>query len=562
MKRYILFFALLFSFAAVPAQRVAKKVSNARQAVVSVLAFRQGELMGSGTAVFVGEAGEVLAGYSLLAGADSAVTIDPAGKVRPIERILGVNEIFNCVRARVAWDRKIESLTVAATGVSVGQELYMLSYGAKKSGVVTPLSVAAVDSAYSNGYYTFAFPMKEHYLSLPVVNDKGELVGIMQPVSARETTNSYAVSPMFASSLVPHSLNYARGYYPGMGIRTALPADKEAAMSCMYMQAIMGNNVSYSATIEDFIAQFPNSYEGYLSRAEYQAVYMRDMNVASASWDKALSLADNDAEVYFGKAKVINSIVQSGDTLSSPMLSYSNALDALNRAIELDNQPIYVNYKADMLLANKEYAAASSCYESLASTSLRSPDIFASASRCQEKLGDFDRSIALLDSAVCCFASDSVPAAAPYLLLRAVAKMSAGKYRDAVFDYNRYDVVVGAPHPASFYYLREQAELAAKMYQQALNDIDTAIYLDPQHVLYYVEKAVLCYRVRMTDEGITALETAIGLAQGTENAEIYYLLGRLYIQASNTDKARENLEKALSLGSTAAGELLDGLSAQ
>ena len=66
----------------------------------------------------------------------------------------------------------------------------------------------------------------------------------------------------------------------------------------------------------------------------------------------------------------------------------------------------------------------------------------------------------------------------------------------------------------------------------------------------------------MRDEGITALETALGLAQGTENAEIYYLLGRLYIQASNTGKARENLEKALSLGSTAAGELLDGLSAQ
>ena len=562
MKRYILFFALLFSFAAVPAQRVAKKVSNARQAVVSLLAFRQGELMGSGTAVFVGEAGEVLAGYSLLAGADSAVTIDPAGKVRPIERILGVNEIFNCVRARVAWDRKIESLTVAATGVSVGQELYMLSYGAKKSGVVTTLSVAAVDSAYSNGYYTFAFPMKEHYLSLPVVNDKGELVGIMQPVSARETTNSYAVSPIFVSSLVPSSLNYSRGYYPGMGIRTALPADKEAAMSCMYMQAIMGNNDSYSATIEDFIAQFPNSYEGYLSRAEYQAVYMRDMNVASASWDKALSLADNDAEVYFGKAKVINSIVQSGDTLSSPMLSYSNALDALNRAIELDNQPIYVNYKADMLLANKEYAAASSCYESLASTSLRSPDIFANASRCQEQLGNFDRSIALLDSAVCCFTSDTVPGAAPYLLLRAVAKMSAGKYRDAVFDYNKYDAVMGGTHYASFYYMREQAELAAKMYQQALNDIDMAIYLAPQNALYYVEKSILCYRVKMTNEGIEALETAINLAPDTTNAEIYYLLGRLYIQASNTAKAREALEKAISLGSTAAAELLEGLSAQ
>ncbi len=560
MKKTIMFFALLLAVVAVQAQRVAKDVSNARQAVATILTFSNGELKGNGTGVFLGENGELLASRSLFLGVDSAVTIDPAGKVRPVERILGVNEMFDCVKVRVAWDRKIKSLPIAGQGVAAGEELYMLSYGTKKNGVITPLTVDAVDSIYSCGYYTFSFPMQQQYLSLPVVNVEGELVGIMQPVSRRDTIHSYAVSASFASGLAPGSLNYGRGYYPGMRIRTAMPATKEAAMSCMYMQTIAGDSASYRGAIEDFISLYPESYEGYLSRAEFQAVFMRDLDLATASWERALSFTDNKGEIYFNKAKVINSIVQSGDTLSSPLLSYSNAMAALDKAIEADNQPLYVNYKADMLYSQGNYTAASDCYEALTATPLRSPDIFARAAQCQNMLENYDRSIALLDSAVCYFGADTLAASAPYLLTRAIVNMTAGNYRAAVFDYNKYGQIMQGSLNASFYYMREQAELKARMFQQALDDIDTAIYLDPQNLMYYIEKALICYRVKMPDEGISSLETAKEIVG--EEPSIYYMLGRLYLQAENVEKAKENLQKALSLGYSEAEELLRTIDAE
>ena len=110
---------------------------------------------------------------------------------------------------------------------------------------------------------------------------------------------------------------------------------------------------------------------------------------------------------------------------------------------------------------------------------------------------------------------------------------------------------------ARFYFLREQAELNAKMYQQALNDIETAIYLSPEEPLYYLEKGMLCYRVKMTAEGIRALEKAKELAPSS--SDIYYLLGRLYMQGGDKVLAGENLEKAHSLGHPDAEKQLKAL---
>ena len=84
------------------------------------------------------------------------------------------------------------------------------------------------------------------------------------------------------------------------------------------------------------------------------------------------------------------------------------------------------------------------------------------------------------------------------------------------------------------------------MYQQALNDIDRAIYEDDSNVSYYIEKGMLCYRVKYTEEGIRAMLEARELAPDV--ADVYYLLGHLYQQGGQGEKAKEAFKKALSLG--------------
>ena len=68
---------------------------------------------------------------------------------------------------------------------------------------------------------------------------------------------------------------------------------------------------------------------------------------------------------------------------------------------------------------------------------------------------------------------------------------------------------------------------------------------------------MLCYRVRMTAEGIRALEKAKELAPSS--SDIYYLLGRLYMQGGDKALAGENLEKAHSLGHPDAEKQLKAL---
>ena len=341
-----------------------------------------------------------------------------------------------------------------------------------------------------------------------------------------------------------------------MNIRTALPDDRTDALSCLYMQAMMGDSTSWITAINDYIVAYPNSYEGYQSLAEFTAIYCRDMEQAEKAWNKALSLTDNKAEVYFGKGKVINEIVQSGDSASHAMLSYDNSLALVDKAISMNNSSLYISYKADMLFRKHRYESAAECYSSLAMTDMRSPELFAKASQCHVMLNSHDKAIEMLDSAVACFGNVGKEAAA-YILTRAVIKSSAKKYRAAVLDMNLYEELVGGVINADFYYMREQAELNCKMYQQALNDIETAIDFAPDNLLYYIEKGMLCYRVKLTDEGVRTMQKACELAP--DMADVHYLLGRLYMQQGNILQAKSALETADKLGHTEARVQLENL---
>lgn len=553
--RYPLFFlALLFS--CVVAYGQPKAVKGAYSSLAGIVTYKNGLLKADGTALIVGANGDVMASSKLFVGADSAVVIDNNGKAYAVEYIVGIDNLFDCVKVRMAPGKKIKHLAPSTSNVNVGDELYMLTYGVKKNVVAETFKVLAVDSVYSLPYYTLDRPVHERCLSYPLLNGNGEFVALMQPSFASDTLKSYAVGSLLSSSLVSTAKNYGKGYYSGMNIRTAMPEAKADALSCLYMQTMMGDSISWLCALNDYIASFPQSYEGYQSLAEYTAIYYRDMPQADKAWEKALALTENKDEIYFGKGKVINEIVQSGDSLSHPMLSFDNALAQVDKAISQNNRSLYLSYKADMLYRAHRFDEAAKCYESLALGDMRSPDIFAKASQCHVYMNSYERAVELLDSSVACFEHIDKDAAA-YILTRGIVKSTAKRYREAVQDMNRYEELVGGMLAAEFYYMREQAELNCRMYQQALNDIETAIDLTPGNVLYYFEKGMICYRVKLTDEGIRTMLKACELAP--DFADAHYLLGRLYMQQGNVSEAKKSLEKAEILGHSDARVQLDSL---
>jgi len=163
--------------------------------------------------------------------------------------------------------------------------------------------------------------------------------------------------------------------------------------------------------------------------------------------------------------------------------------------------------------------------------------------------------IALLDSAINNTDTLRIQEAAPYFLARADAYNSVDSFRQAVFDYTRYEILVNGQVNAAFYYLREQTEVKARLYKQALNDIMRAILLAPKEPTYFAEKASLELKVNLIDDAIKTANLCIELAP--DYADGYLILGLAQISKKNKTEGLANLEKAKQLGSEQAQPLID-----
>ena len=92
------------------------------------------------------------------------------------------------------------------------------------------------------------------------------------------------------------------------------------------------------------------------------------------------------------------------------------------------------------------------------------------------------------------------------------------------------------------------------MYQQALNDINKAVEMEPNNSDYWMEKGSVHLRINQPDEAIKALEKAISL--NDKNAAAYRMLGYCQISQKKEAEGMTNLQKAKELGDTVADELL------
>jgi len=193
---------------------------------------------------------------------------------------------------------------------------------------------------------------------------------------------------------------------------------------------------------------------------------------------------------------------------------------------------------------------------SLTNTNIRNPELFYEAANCKSMLkAPQEETIALLDSAISLFAKPYSLDAAPYFLYRAAALEAKGEYRKAVQDYNQYDSLLVGRLGADFYYRREQCEVKARQFQQALDDLDTAIRMAPREPLYLAEKASLQLRLNMKEEALAAANQAIAL--DPEYGDAYLVRGLAQIQLKKKKEGLQDFEKALQLGNEQAQQLID-----
>ena len=551
MKKLYTVIGMLLMVAAVTAQP--NWVKKATKSVFTLKTFgSDGTLIGSAGGFFIGEDGEAVSSFTPFKGASSAVVIDAQGKEAPVACMLGANETYDVAKFRVNV-KKTAPLTIAPINASENAPVWLLPYRETKT--LPQGTVRKAETFRDNyAYYTVALNMPEGTVSCPLMNEAGEVVGLMQQPYMQGDSLSYAVSALFADSLKISGLSINDATLRSTFIKKDLPKELNQALLTLYVGQASVDSATYVEILEDFIARFPNAPDGYTYRAQI-ATGDRRFADAARDMEQAIKVAEKKDEAHFNYSKIIyqKELFMSQDAYAD--WSFDKALEEAREAERLQPQPIYRHQQAIILYAQKKYAEAADIYATLYNSDLRSAELFYEGSRCKAALKDTLGQIALLDSCVATFSQPYLKEAAPYILARAQVLLDANQYRKAVNDLNEYEKLMQATVNANFYYLRFQAEVGGRLFQQALDDIDQAIRMAPQYDLYYAEKASLQVRVGMRDEAIETAKECIKVAP--DHSDGYLFLGLAQCLKGEKEEGLKNLKKARELGDTQADTFIE-----
>ena len=564
MKRLILtlsFFSLLFSIATAQP----KFLSKVQKGIFSINTYdKQGNLLRQGTGFYVGANGEAMASYSIFKNAYKATVIDHNGNQSEVDYVLGADDTYSVVRFHVNTKGNAV-LSAVTTPQPIGTQLYAVGYANKGTALHDNASVA--DTAMIQGkylYYGLAKSLDSKLIGSPVFNESGNVVGILHPTIGDK---SFVLDIRFRELLKMEAIP-SRSASVALGnifIPKGLPDTQEEALVYLYFKAKSASNEEYMDMINRFVASYPQNAEGYLRRSTPLIDLMR-FDEANSDLHKYLSLVEDKAAGNFNTASIIYDKLRLQPEPAYDKWTWDVALQYADKAISLndtkpsDNEQKNNDYKykllkAQLLDGKQDFNASLAIYEALHQERSNIPSLYYAISVAREGRGDsLSAVIEPLDSAIAMLGTPTPYEAADYIIRRGQLYANAAKYREAVQDYNQYCYLLNNKVSAVFYYERSQIEVNARMFQQALDDINKAIDMSPQTPLYHVEKAAIAIRVNLLDDCIQACQNAIRLNPNIIDA--YRILGYAQLQKGDKETAKDNLQKAADMGDEGAKQLM------
>ena len=447
---------------------------KAAQAVFTLKTFKaDGTLLGSANGVFVSENGEAVSSFAPFRGADRAVVIDAQGKEWPVETMMGANDMYDVAKFKVAA-KKPTALTTgsAASGATV----WLVPYSVKKEPVCVSGTVSKAEQFQgSYHYYTLTLQAQEQQQGCPILNEEGQVVGLLQAAADQHSTTSYAVSAPFAVSLHTNGLSMSDAALKTVRIPLAIPDKYDDALLSLFMGASGMDSQQYADYVNRFIAHYPDASDGYVYRARLE-VAANEFAKADEDMKKAVKVAEKKDEAHYQYALLIYQKEMQSD---QPYAEWS-----LQRALE---------------------------------ESKRGPDIFLAAAQCKLQKDDKRAAIAQLDSAISTFSRPYVKTAAPYLRAHAQLCMELRRYQLAINDMN--DLVALEPNSAELWAEKASYELRVNLFDEALKSAQEVLRLDPQSSDGYLMTGIVQCQKGNKQEGMQNLRQAQSL--GNPQAETF-----------------------------------------
>lgn len=525
-----------------------------RKAVVNVITYdAEGNVLQSGYGFYLSAQGTAVAPYHILKDAARADVINNKGKKAAVLRILGANSTYDLVKFSVDV-KETTFLPLTETPAGDADALYLVNYSTSKKQEPVYANVTAVTPFDGYNYYDISAANSDINVGCPLVDATGRAVAVVQKNVGKNATTACAIDSRFINGLEITTTSVFNADLRDIAIPKGLPATESDALSYIYMLGHRDSMLTLTA-IGDFMAIYPDNGEIYTERASFYADHGR-YDLAEQDYATALEKSTKKDEVHLAFSKTIFNQVSSRPEQPYKDWSMAKAIEEVDKAYALNPAPLYLMQRARYRFANKEYQESYDDFMQVNSSELASAETFYSAAMALEMTGtDSLRVLTLLDSAVNRLPEPYTQTAAQYFLERATRRIRAARFREAVFDYNEYEQIIGPKNlNDNFYYLREQAELQGRMYQQALDDIQTAIGLNPNEVIYRVEEALIYVEVGMYEEAIAAARKA--LEKMPENADALKLIGIALGEQGKKTEALEYLNKAKAQGDTSVDVFL------
>ena len=527
-------------------------VKNVAKSIFSLSTYRaDGSLLATSHGVFIGNSGEAVSDLKPFIGAAKAVVTNQKGDKMNVVRILGINDIYDMARFTV--DGKTTPATIAQSTASPETKVWLVEYGMKNPHV-TEASVKSVETFMEKyNYYIFAMNAPDNATSCPFVNANGEIIGLLQ--MSKTSYNTYATDARYAGSLAISGLSYSDANIRQIGIPVAMPDDKSQAQLLLMMASQSNDSLKFESAINDFLDKFPTLIDGYDAKAR-RYVDRLLFDEADKTMSNAIKNAENKDEAHYNYGKLIyDKLIYNSAAYDKWTLE--KAEEEIQQAYSINPLPHYRNMIGQIEFSKKDYNKAYDIFMQLhGDKQYSNPELLFNAARCKEMMqAPHKEIIALLDSAINTTDTLRIRDAAPYFLERANIYMQADCFRQAVFDYTRYEYLMQGRVSATFYYLREQAEVKGRLYQQALVDIARAIILEPKEPSYYAEMASLQIRLNMTDKAEETAQRCVEIAPDYPDGLL--VLGLAQVKNGKKEEGLKNMQKAKDLGNAQADSLIE-----
>ncbi len=535
------------------------KQTDSYKAMLNVFVYdAEGKLLGSGNGFFISAEGTAVSQYALFRNAARAEVIDCKGQRYEVSRILGASDSYDLVKFSVTGVKKCDFFNVTTDSVAQGAQLGLAQYATSKKTPVTPASVTSIENYGSYKYYGISSANEKDNWARPLIDERGNVVAISQRNVGKEAQTAYAIDARFINELVIKPYSALSRDLSNIKIAKALPANPKEAINYIYMLPTSDSAAVHTA-YADFIGAYPDLADGYIGRA---SVHCDEGNYAAAEADvqtalsKVQAATPNDSlttvdGVHFQYSNLMyRTLAQDPESKAKSVgWSFEKACTEAEAAYKEKPYMLYIDQQGKCLFAQKKYAEA---YEKFKQTTedkqYASSESFYCAARSLELAGgDSTAVLALLDSAVACIPQPVNARYAQYYIERSQRLIRMNRFRDAIKDYNEYQKAVGAKNLTDqFYFLRYQAEMEARMYQQAIDDIHAAIAHSSTPLVYRLEEAYALLRVSEFERAIESAKSV--LRELPENPDCYKIIGISYGELGKKALAQQNLQKAKELG--------------